>query len=158
VAGTHQPLALALHRIVGNNGSSTPEFLMTRATDVLHWTFLYRITDSGAEAASADARPAPKVAAQAECTKGVFSNFRLSDKPVTGVKSLEYTWVAVSLDSAVQNLNANGFVRGFSSVEVVRPDLAHWPDEMVYLFNCPWERREVAISTQTGALLWSYGY
>ena len=158
VAGTHQPLALSLHKIIGNNGSQTPEFLMTRATDVQHWTFLYRIDSTLPADASADAKPKPRVAAQAECTKGVFNNFRFSDKPVANAKTLEFTWVAVPLDTAIQNLNAGGFVRGFSSVEVLRPDLAQWPDDMVYLFNCPWERREVAISTQTGAMLWSYAY
>ena len=158
MAGSHDPQPLELHRISGDNGTPGSGTLMSRATDVQHWTFLYRIDSTLPADASADAKPKPRVAAQAECTKGVFNNFRFSDKPVANAKSLEFTWVAVPLDTAIQDLNANGFIRGFSSVEVLRPDLAQWPDDMVYLFNCPWERREVAISAQTGAMLWSYGY
>jgi hypothetical protein len=100
----------------------------------------------------------PHVTAQAECTQGVFNNFHFSGSPVKNVKSLEFTWVAVSLDGAIASLNASGYVRGFSSVEMVRPGLANWPDDYVYVFTCPWERREVAISCQSGAMAWNYGY
>lgn len=158
VAATHTPVDLALVKIIGNNGSQTPEFLMSKATDVQHWTFLYRTGGAQSEEASPEARPRIHPTAQAECTQGVFHHFRFSDRPVTGTKSLEFTWVAVSLDNAIQYLNANGYIRGFSSVTLQRPDLADWPDDFVYVFNCPWERREVAISCQTGALTWSYGY
>jgi hypothetical protein len=64
----------------------------------------------------------------------------------------------VTLDTAIANLNANGYVRGFSSVELERPDLANWPDDYVYVFTCPWEQRQFAISCQTGAMVWNYGY
>jgi len=158
VAGTHTPMVLSLNKIVGDNGSGTPEFLMTKATDVQHWTFLYRTNAARPEDASPDAKPKLHPTAQAECSLGVFKNFHFSDKPITGTKSLEDTWVAVSLDNAILNLNANGYIRGFSGVSMQRPDLPNWPDEYVYVFTCPWERRKVAISCQTGALTWSYGY
>ena len=151
---------LALAKVVGNYSTQFPDALMTKATDVQHWTFFYRFGGRASEDPLRDpeAKPKPHLSVLAECTQGVFNHFRYSSSAVTHVKSLEYTWVAVSLDNAIANLNANGFIRGFSSVEVLRPDLAQWPDDMVYLFTCPWERREVAISTQTGAMLWSYGY
>jgi len=161
MAGTRQPVALALHKVVGDNGALASQFLMSRASDVQHWTFMYRINAAETSATGPDClpdKPGPKVSAQAQCTNGVFNSFLLSDKPVVGVKSLENTWVAIPLDGAIQNLNANGYVQGFSSVELVRPDRPNLPDDMAYVFTCPWERRVVAISSQTGALAWSYGY
>jgi hypothetical protein len=158
LAGTHDTESLVLGKIIGNNGSQAPTYLMTKATDVQHWTFLYQVNGARPGDVVADPQPKPHLSAQAECTQGVFKNFHFSDQPVKGVKSLEFTWVAVSLDNAIANLNANGFVRGFSSVELMRPDLANWPDDYVYVFNCPWERQEVGISCQTGAMAWSYSY
>jgi len=156
VAGAHDPAVLALSKIVGNNNSQ--EYLMSKSTDVTHWTFLFSVSNPKTEDGSGEAQPKPHLSAQAECTKGVFNNFRYSDKPIKNVKSLEYTWVGVSLDNAILNLNANGYIRGFSSVTLQRPDLVNWPDDYVYVFTCPWERREVAISCQTGALTWTYGF
>lgn len=155
VAGPNSPATLALSRIVGNNNN--PKYLMAKATDVVHWTFLYQITNPEPEG-SPQPKPLPHRSAQAECTKGIFSNFHYSDQPIKGVKSLEFTWAAITLDSAIGTLNANGYVRGFSSVELQRPDLANWPDDYVYVFTCPWERQEVAISCQTGALAWTYAF
>ena len=160
MAGARDPESLALSKIVGNYSTQFPNALMTKATDVQHWTFLYNFSKPARqeELSDPEAKPEPHRSVQAECTQGVFNNFHYSSKLVTHVKSLEFTWVAVSLDNAILNLNANGYIRGFSSVELQRPNLANWPDDFVYVFNCPWERREVAISCQTGALTWSYGY
>lgn len=159
MAGAHDPQTLSLSTISGDSGSPFPDLLMARATDVQHWTFLYRIDNAGPMPPPAGGPGAePHLAVLADCSKGVFNNFRYSSSPVTGVKSLEFTWVAVSLEGAIANLNANGYIRGFSSVELMRPDAAGFPDDFVYVFNCPWERRKVAISCQTGALTWSFGY
>ena len=73
---------------------------------------------------------------------------------VPDCKSLENTWLAITLDGAIAQLNANGYSRGFSQVETLRPDLAGYPEETVYVFTCPPERTEVAISASTGALTW----
>jgi hypothetical protein len=163
MAGAHDPETLALSKIVGTYGSQSTDVLMTKATDVQHWTFLYRIGAETPSPAPPEAQapppqvpPEPHRAVTAECTQGVFNHFRYSSRAVKGVKSLEYTWAAVSLDQAIANLNANGYVRGFTNVEVVRPDEPNWPDEFVYVFTCPWERQRVAISCQTGALAWTY--
>jgi hypothetical protein len=181
MASSRDPQALGLHKIVGNYDDKTPNALLTRASEVQHWTFLYKIQPAmpGPHPASdldavpcppqgptappptpAPTAPAPKphVAVTTQCTKGVFHAFRYSDKPVSGLKSLDNTWLAVSLDSAVASLNANGYVRGFTTVSIMRPDLPNWPDDLVYVFKCPWERRDVAISCQTGALAWTYGF
>jgi hypothetical protein len=163
MASARDPESLALSKVVGNYSSQQTNVLMTTAADVQHWTFLYRIEPGAAapappEAQPPDPLPQPHRAVTAECAQGVFRNFRYSRTPVKGLKSLEYTWAAVTLDSAIANLNANGYIRGFTSVQLERPDDANVPDAFVYVFDCPLERRRVAISCQTGALAWSYGY
>jgi hypothetical protein len=160
LAAARVPETLGLSKISGDYSTQYPGAVMSKASDVQHWTFLYKVNKSAPPTLDGLADPAPKehVAVTAECTTGVFNNFKFSDQPVTGVKSLEFIWVAQSLDSAIANLNANGYVRGFSKVSIVRPDAANWSDELVYVFNCPFERREVAISAQTGALTWTYNY
>jgi hypothetical protein len=165
MAGEHSPETLALSDITGDNGSTNATVLMSSAADVQHWTFRYRIQAAGTPPVAqalpgcpAPTQPQPHRTVVAQCTQGVFNHFAFSPVPVSGVKSLEYTWVAVSLDQAIANLNSNGYVRGFSSVEVKRPDQAGLPQDLVYVFNCPWERQQVAISGQTGALTWTYSY
>jgi hypothetical protein len=162
MAASRDPQPLGLYKLLGNYSDQAPNTLMGKASDVLHWTFLYKIDTTGQESLGPGDCPTapakPHVAVTAECTKGVFHDFHYSDKPVTGLKSLENTWLAVNLDAAVATLNANGYVRGFTSVSVERPDLANWPDDLVYVFNCPYERRQVGISCQTGALLWTYAF
>jgi hypothetical protein len=173
MAGSHDPQPLDLCRMVGDIGTPDSPYLMTRATDVQHWTFLYRLGTGAAEPAGAPATAADLDPADpgdggivlpqhksvlAECSRGVFNRFRYSHKPVMAMKSLQYTWVAVPLDAAIASLNANGYVRGFSSVALLRPDSPRIPDGFVYLFNCPWERARVAISCQTGALAWTEMY
>jgi hypothetical protein len=160
MSGAHDPETLVLNKINGDMGSQFPDMLMSKASDVQHWTFLYRISPGLPTIPPTDppSPSQPHTAVLAECTQGVFNSFHFSDSQITGLKSLQYTWVAASLDTAILNLNANGYVRGFSSVALMRPDLPNFPDEFVYVFNCPWERREVAISCQTGALAWTYGF
>jgi hypothetical protein len=158
VSGGRSSQALDLHKVTGTYGEAAPDVLMTKAADVQRWLFQYRIDPSRAETPDPDGKPARHVAAQAQCDRGIFNGFKYLDQKISGTKSLEYTWVAVPLDTAINQLNLNGYVQGFTKVEVLRPDLPGWSDEMVYLFNCPLERREVAISCQTGALAWSYGY
>jgi hypothetical protein len=161
MSGARDPETLNLNKVIGNYSDAMPNVLMTKATDVQHWIFQYKFSttkDSQEDSLDPEGKPIHHAAVEAQCTQGVFSSFRYLSKPVTGTKSLEYTWVAVSLDNAIANLNTNGYVQGFTSVELVRPDLPNWPDDFVYLFNCPLERREVGISCQTGALAWSFAY
>ena len=176
MSGDRDPQMLALSKVTGDMGSAYPGFLMTKATDVQHWTFLYRIntghpmppkdfsdptlppTQAPSQAPGQPPATPHHMAVLADCTKGVFNSFRYSDSAIKGLKSLEFTWVAVPLDTAILSLNANGYTRGFTTVELMRPDLAGYPDDFVYVFNCPWERQEVAVSCQTGALAWTYGY
>jgi hypothetical protein len=161
MAGARDPEPLNLNKVIGNYSSAMPNVLMTKATDVQHWIFQYKFspTKTGQDdSLDPEAKPTPHAAVEAQCTQGIFNNFRYLSNAITGTKSLEYTWVAVSLDNAIASLNANGYLQGFTSVELVRPDLPNWPDDFVYVFNCPMERREVGISCQTGALAWSYGY
>lgn len=155
MAASRDPQPLGLHKIVGNYDDKAPNTLMNRASDVQHWTFLYKIqVGPGPQAPAGPPHPA----VTAECSRGVFHDFHYSDKPVQGLKGLDNTWIATSLENAIANLNANGYVRGFTAVSIMRPDMPNWSDELVYVFKCPWERRDVAISCQTGAMVWTYGY
>ncbi|MGA2081495.1 MAG: hypothetical protein ABSH53_12925 [Holophaga sp.] len=189
MATSRDPESLGLYKIHGGVHTPQGDVLMTKAADVQHWTFLYKINGPGPDDIAmpplddqgqnpdpsdvfgpvplpgpvqvpAPAPPAPRkhVSVTAECTHGVFNNFRYSDKAVKGLKTLDFTWIAASLDTAIGSLNASGYVQGFTSVGILRPDLPSWPDELVYVFNCPFERRQVAISCQTGELAWTYGY
>jgi hypothetical protein len=157
MGGTHDPQSLAICKITGTSGGKA-DFLMSRGVDVGHWQFLYRINEA-AEAENGDATlPVPHRSVLVECDKGVFGGFKYSPSMVKGLTSLEFTWIAVPLDTAIAQLNNLGYIRGFSSVSLERPASPQLPDEYVYIFNCPWERTLVAISTQTGAFTWSQGY
>jgi hypothetical protein len=158
MGGTRDAQALAIHKITGTNGGKG-DILMSRSVDVSHWQFLYHINQPvAAEGVDEGVLPKPHRSVLVECDKGIFGSFKYSPSMVTGVKSLEFTWIAISLDTAIAQLNNLGYVRGFSSVALERPANPQFPDEYVYLFKCPWERTLVAISTQTGAFTWSQGY
>jgi len=158
VQGQHDPMNLDLRLIRGDNGGH-PETLMSKATDVQRWTIFYNV-EPKAHVADPTAQegivlPPPAHSASVKCTLGLFSDFFLSTPPVPNCHSLENTWLAVSLDGAIAQLNALGYVRGFSKVETRRPNNPGWPDELVYIFECPWERTNVAISCNTGAAVWT---
>lgn len=157
---SQDPETLGLCKMLGHYSDKQQNVLMHRAVDVGFWTFLYRINGQPEPQPGPDCAPtAPNThkAVTAECNRGVFGNFHFSDKPVQGLHSLENTWVAASLDAAVAGLNAAGYTRGFTSVSIERPDLAGWPDDLVYVFDCPLERRQVGVSCQTGQVTWTYG-
>ena len=158
MAGTHDPQPLEICKIIGENGGQ-PDLLMTRSVDVVHWNFLYRIDNVKATGEEENA-PAPKPhrSVSVECNRGVFGNFKYSPSLITGVKSLESTWIGISLGDAIAQLNNTGYIRGFSKVTLMRPLNPAVPDEYVYVFDCPWERTQVAISTQTGDLSWRMMY
>lgn len=150
VQGQQHPATLDLRLVRGDNGGN-PAVLMSRASDVQRWTLFYNATYMEKDPVAGN--PLPR-SASLKCVRGTFSDFMMSKPPIPDCKTLEETWFATSLDGAIATLNANGYVRGFSQVEVKRPDLAGCPDDCVCVFTCPWERARVAISTTTGALLW----
>ena len=154
MAGTPTRQTLELCKLTGDNGGQ-PDRLMLRSVDVAHWSFLYRI-DTIADQAAGDSTVMPKLhrSATAECNQGIFGGFQYSPSKVTGLKPLEHAWIAISLGDAITQLNGLGYFRGFSKVTLMRPANPDLPDEYVYVFECPWERNQVAISTQTGALSW----
>jgi hypothetical protein len=143
----HQP-ALDLRLLKGDNGAD-PSILMGKATDVQRWTVFY-----DASPTAKDELVPPIGSASVKCIRGLFSDFFTSPSAIPNCKSLEATWFALNLDAAIAQLNANGYIRGFSEVSVRRPDGLGIPDEPVYVFTCPWERTIVAISTNTGAVIW----
>jgi hypothetical protein len=170
LASTHFTQSLQLAKVTADNGGDATH-LMTRGVDAVHWNFFYRIVtkpevDLGLDQEQDAAKPKPKPkpgprihhAVLAECNRGIYGGFKYSGILITDVKPLENTWIAVSMDDAIAQLNANGYVRGFAGVELMRPSNPNVPDEYVYVFDCPWERTKVAISSQTGALAWSAQY
>ena len=158
-AGPHA-MPLELCKISGDGGG--PEgLLMNRSVDVQHWRFLYRIDVKGDAATLDDAKPTiplPHRSVTADCTKGIFGGFKYSPDKVTDSKSLDNTWIGIPLEDAINQLKANGYQRGFTKVILARPSSPLVPDDYVYIFDCPWERTQVAISTQTGALTWTAAY
>jgi len=153
----HAP-ALDLRLLRGDNGGDAVH-LMSAAADVVRWTLFYNAS-YGRPALQEDlALPVQEDltlarSASAKCCKGTFSDFLLAKAPIPASKSMEFTWLAVTLDAAIARLNANGYVRGFSQVEVKKPDVPGLSDESVYIFTCPWERTKVAISANNGAFVW----
>lgn len=160
LAGSQDRPALALCKMKGDNGPN-PTMLMTRGIDVVHWTFLYRAEPTPAAATDApgeDAIVLPKNSVTVQSRRGIFGDFKYSPAKVLDAKPVEYAWIAISLDDAIRQLNYNGYARGFATVTLVRPADNKYPDEYVYVFDCPWERTRVALSSQTGALTWTEHY
>jgi hypothetical protein len=146
---------------------------MSKATDVIHWTFLYSVRKAAvpnadgspalplldSEADAAGAEPFPKHnSLTVQSLRGVFGSFKYSPSKVADCQSLEFTWIAVPLNDAIQRLNGLGYIRGFATVTLMRPADPRLPSEYVYVFDCPWERARVALSTQTGDLVWLAHY
>ena len=147
------PAALDLRLMRGDNDAQ-PAFLMVRATDVTRWTIFYNAEYP---------KPVPETivlprSASLKCVKGIFTDFLLSTPAVPDCKTMDNMWLPLPLDGAIAALNTSGYVRGFSQVEVKRPDLPGCPDGLVYVFTCPWERTRVAISCATGAVSWYQMY
>jgi hypothetical protein len=151
--GTQHPLTPELCKISGDSGSA--DELMSRSIDVVHWKFLYRIDVGGQTEVIPDK---PKRSIITECKRGVFGGLQYSTAPVTDAKTLENTWIGISLDDALVQLRARGYTRGFSKVTLARPSSPDLPDEYVYVFDCPLERSQVAISTQDASLVWTATY
>ena len=146
-----QPLELT--RIIGDAGDQAT--LVTKGVQLTHWTFQYRVVQPGALDASG---MEPHRQVRAQCHRGIFDDFQYSAALVTDAKSLEFAWIAVSLDDAITQLGMHGFTQGFSRVTLMRPMNPRMPDEYVYVFDCPSDKAVVGISTQTGALMWSERY
>jgi hypothetical protein len=157
--GTQHAMSLDLHKIKGES-ALVPGALMTKALDIQRWTFSYNIgpgADGGSVSGDGAATPVFK-SASCKCVNSLFSDFHLSARPITATKSIQDTWIAATLEQAIQSLNNQGYVRGFSDVELERPDSKLVPDGFVYIFTCPWERTRVAVSAANGAVTWLEQY
>jgi hypothetical protein len=159
VAGTRHSMSLDLRQIKGESALA-PGALMTKALDIQHWTFFYNL-GAGADSASApgdDASLPVSRSASCKCVNSLFSDFHLSPHAIPATKSLQDTWIAATLEQAIQSLNNQGYVRGFSEVRLERPDSKVIPDGFVYIFTCPWERTRVAVSAANGEVNWLEQY
>jgi len=158
VSGSRTQAKLDLRQIKGESALQ-PGALMTRALDIQRWTFFYDVNaaPAGTDGEDAGARP-PAKSASCKCVNSLFSDFHFSAKAIPEAKSLESTWIAATLEQAISALNAQGYVRGFSEVKLMRPDRQGIPDGFVYIFNCPWERTLVAISAASGQASWLEQY
>ena len=155
MGGTRHQAQLDLREIRGES-ALVPGALMNTALDIQRWTFFYNVNALPGGEGAPDL-PTPR-SASCKCVNSIFSDFHFSAAPIPAAKSLEYTWAAVSVGQAIQALNQQGYVRGFSDVKLVRPDAPNTPDGYVYLFNCPWERTLVAVSAASGAVTWLEQY
>ncbi len=151
VAGTQHKSKLDLREIKGES-ALVPGALMTTALDIQRWTFFYNVNATPGTEGVPD-MPTP-MSASCKCVNSLFSDFHFSANAIPAAKSLEFTWVAVTVDQAIQALNQQGYVRGFSDVKLMRPDAPNIPDGYVYIFNCPWERTLVAVSAASGQVTW----
>ena len=157
MAAERDPESLALYRIIGDQGGVSAS-LMTKGVDVVHWSFQYKLLPVGANPGPNDELPAADGARQgvtAECDRGIFAHFQYTSALVTDARSLEYTWIAISLDDALAQVKAHGYSGKFNRVTLMRPMNPRIPDEYVYIFECPADNARVAISTQTGDLMWT---
>ncbi|BDU75642.1 hypothetical protein [Mesoterricola sediminis] len=145
------PITRQMVLMRGDNGGDAAH-LMSKALDVQRWTVFYNLDGNGPTT-----DPLPK-SASVKCVRGIFGDYHTAPKAVPDCKSIQDTWLAVNLDAAVNALVSHGYTRGFSQVEILRPDRTGFSDELVYLFTCPWERTRVAISASTGAYVWYQAY
>jgi hypothetical protein len=81
-----------------------------------------------------------------------------SPLPVFDCKCLEWVWITVTLDAAVAQLRCQGFIRGFTSMTLMRPLYFRYPDECTYVFKCALDHAYVGISAETGQFLWAEPY
>jgi len=151
-AGQAQPPELTLFRIIGDSGSGG-ETIMRSGVDIQQWTLVYQVDWPAA--------PPPRVGgllAQSvtiPCVSGAFQAMRWSTLPVFDAKSIQWVWLAVSLDDAIAQLNRLGYTRGFASLTIMRPLHPRYPDECTFVFKCPLDHQFVGISAQTGKKLWT---
>jgi len=160
MAAGRDPGTAALYRITGDQGGAAPS-PMTKGVDVTHWSFQYKLVAVGTDPGPDGGLAVPESIHQgvlAECTRGIFGKFQYSTALVTDARSLEYTWIAISLDDALAQVKAHGYSGTFEKVTLMRPMNPSIPDEYVYIFDCPADHVRVAISTQTGALMWTEKY
>jgi hypothetical protein len=149
LSSAHDASSLELYRIIGDRDVPEPA-LLGRGVDVTHWNFQYKVVPFRPGAA---AEPHKQVLA--DCNRGIFENFAYSDSMVTDARSLEFTWIAISMDDAIAELKKHGYTHGFRKVTLMRPMNPNIPDEYVYIFECPLDHRNVAVSTQSGELSWT---
>jgi hypothetical protein len=146
---------LKLSKINGTSGGP-PGTLMHRAMDVQDWTFLYRVTHPDQTAPSHGG--APQRSVTVHFAQGQFLELEWLQAPVMDCKSLEWRWMALSLDQAIGVLNRQGFQSGFSHLTLMRPLYGYHSDEFTYVFNCPQEQAVVGVSAVTGQVLWTDRY
>ncbi|MDR3670584.1 MAG: hypothetical protein P4L36_07060 [Holophaga sp.] len=141
---------LTLFRIVGTRGGAT-ESLMQNGLDIQQWTLIYQIGSPDAPPRSRDDMQSVSV----QCRSGMFNTLVWSPLPVFDAKSLQWVWIAVSLDDAVAELKRLGYTHGFTTLTVMRPMHPRLPDECTFVFKCPPDQVFVGISAQTGRELWT---
>jgi hypothetical protein len=151
-AGQAQNPQLALYRIIGTSGGSE-ESLMQGGVDIQLWTLVYQVEPAQAPPPLQPAGIA--LSASVRCIRGMFNALVWSPLPVFDAKSLQWAWIAISLDDAIAELKSRGFTRGFSNLTVMRPMHPHYSDECTFVFKCPLDHAYVGISAQTGRGLWT---
>ena len=187
MSASRSMLKLDLTKARGDAGAPSPlPILLFKSLDVSHWTFFYNLKnpygpgcllgqnpdpgpnpDTGpgpgpnpdpGPAPAPQPAPQPFLSASAQCSQGIFGDFRLSPTSISDSKTIAGAWVATSIDAAIGTLNNQGYVQGFTSVTLMRSTNPQLPDAYVYAFNCPLESTVVGISASSGQLLWKEFY
>jgi hypothetical protein len=151
-AGQTQPPELTLFRIIGNSGGEE-DAVMRSGVDIQKWTLVYQVDWAAGPAPRAGALLAQSVSIP--CVSGAFQAMQWSSLPVFDAKSIQWVWLALSLDEAIAQLNRLGYTRGFGSLTIMRPLHPRYPDECTFVFKCPLDHLFVGISAQTGKKLWT---
>ena len=146
-AGQASRPVLTLYRIIGGSGDGANP-VMRAGVDLQQWTLVYQVEGPPPPAAGEAAQ-----SLSVQCTRGMFNGLQWSQLPVFDARSLQWAWIAVSLDDAIAQLNRLGCTRGFSSLTVMRPLHPRFPDETTFIFKCEADRLFVGISAQTGRKL-----
>jgi hypothetical protein len=141
---------LALFRIIGTSGDGE-EAVMRTGLDLQQWTLVYLIEAPAGPPVGAEAPQSVSI----QCTRGMLDGLHWSPLPVFDAKSLQWAWIAISLDDAIGQLNRLGYTRGFSNLTIMRPLHPRFPDECTFVFKCPLDHAFVGISAQTGKKLWT---
>jgi len=130
----------------------TPGGTPHKAADLQHWVLTYRIRSP--ERTAPRHGGAPQSTLQVDWRQGAFRDIVWSPEQVMDCRSLEGARIDISVGQAIQGLAAAGVVGGFQAVNLVWPTVSRGADGPIYLFICQEDPAFVAVSAQTGRVVW----
>jgi hypothetical protein len=152
MANQGDPEALELFLIHGTSALQEGG-AMGKGVEVQTWVLTYRILSP--ERTAPHHGGVRQYSLRVTCQGGVFKGIAWLSVPVMDYKPLEWIWITIPLEDAIQKLNDAGFHKGFTRVTLMRSLFPKYPDTCTYVFRCPGDSATVGISAQTGELLWT---